>query len=232
MKFGTLSNVCMMPGKSYCFVICIDELNAVNIYNETHGKCHLGQNDTVIYLTYCENVPMVNRTMDEQQSLPPGLIIIENFITSDEEDMLINLIKWKNDDDDENESGNSVLKHRQVNHFGYEFRYDTNNVDINQPLIDEPIPNECDFLWDRLRSQHSQFCETTSPHQLTINKYEPGQGDKKIWLNTHRTFSNIFNFEFLFLFSFWGFKTPFRYPIACGHTQCIYIANHFTIIGQ
>lgn len=174
----------MQPGKSYCFVICTDELEATNIYNKTHGKSHLGQNDTVIYLSYCENIPMAaNQLMNDvrQQILPPGLIVIENFITSDEEDILINLIKWKNGDDDDEFGGNSMLKHRQVKHFGYEFRYDTNNVDLNQPLIDEPIPNECDFLWDRLRDQHSQFFETTpsSPHQLTVNKYEPGQG--KLW---------------------------------------------------
>lgn len=45
----------MMPGKSYCFAVCTDEASAVNIYNETHGKSRLGQNDTVIYLSYCEN---------------------------------------------------------------------------------------------------------------------------------------------------------------------------------
>lgn len=118
-------------------------------------------------------VPMANQ-MDIQQSLPPGLKIIENFITSDEEEMLVNLIEWTQCD--EQQQSNAVLKHRQVKHFGYEFRYDTNDVDANKPLIDEPIPSSCDFLWDRLRHQYAQFHEENSPHQLTVNKYEPGQG--------------------------------------------------------
>lgn len=214
----------MLPGKSYCFVICSDTLNAVNIYNETHGKCLLGQNETVIYLSYCENVPMANRTMDDdeqQPTLPPGLIVIENFITSAEENMLIDLIEWKNDDE---ECGNAVLKHRQVKHFGYEFRYDTNNVDVNQPLIDEPIPKECDFLWSRLRDKHPPFCETTPPHQVTVNKYEPGQGNH-IYIHVLAIVPN-------FAASLWYDLWLLRYSVACGHTQCLYTANNVTVVGQ
>lgn len=172
-------------------------------------------------------VPMANR-MEEtvQQSLPPGLIIIENFITSDEEGMLINLIKWTKCDDEE--QCNAVLKHRQVKHFGYEFRYDTNNVDVNKPLIDEPIPAECDFLWDRLRSQHIQLHET-SPHQLTVNKYEPGQG--KNIPHTLRYTEYILLGVLLNILLF-VFFLAFRYPITCGYTQCIYGSNHFALIGR
>lgn len=53
-KYGTLSNICLLPGKSYCFVVCADETSAVNIFNGTHGKSLLGQNETVIYLSYCD----------------------------------------------------------------------------------------------------------------------------------------------------------------------------------
>lgn len=126
-----------------------------------------------IFLT----VPMKNQ-MDSQQSLPPGLTIIENFVTPDEEELLINSIEWTQQCNEQQQlqQVNAILKHRQVKHFGYEFRYDVNNVDVDKPLTEEPIPNECDFLWDRLRGKHSHFHEMTPPHQLTVNKYEPGQG--------------------------------------------------------
>lgn len=104
---------------------------------------------------------------------PPGLIIIENFITPDEEDMLINLIECTQLAEQQSDA---ALKHRHVKHFGYEFRYDTNNVDVNEPLTNQPIPNECDFLWHRLREQNTPFHVATSPQQLTVNRYEPGQG--------------------------------------------------------
>lgn len=86
--------------------------------------------------------------------------------------MLINMIEWRQND----EQTNSVLKHRQVEHFGYEFKYDTNNIDISQPLVDKKIPEKCDFLWEKLRNQRSNGVLNEYPHQLTVNKYEPGQG--------------------------------------------------------
>lgn len=84
----------------------------------------------------------------------------------------MNLIEWNQNDD----QINSVLKHRQVKHFGYEFRYDTNNVDVDKPLVNEKMPEKCDFLWDRLRDKQINDVFNESPHQLTVNKYEPGQG--------------------------------------------------------
>lgn len=70
----------------------------------------------------------------------------------------------------------NTLKHRIVKHFGYEFLYGTNNVDVSKPL-DLKIPNECDVLWPRLRARVPELDSPTShPDQLTINVYQPGQG--------------------------------------------------------
>lgn len=66
------------------------------------------------------------------------------------------------------------MKHRQVYHFGYEFNYDTNNVNPDRPL-DNPIPQECNDLWPRLRSSIPSL-SFEEPNQITVNKYEPGQG--------------------------------------------------------
>lgn len=105
--------------------------------------------------------------------LPPGLIVVEDFITEAEEQQLIDLIEWDNG----NALADSVLKHRQVKHFGYEFRYDTNNVDADRPLVDAQIPSECDFLWSRSMDSMALSQLDGRPHQLTVNKYEPGQGN-------------------------------------------------------
>lgn len=107
-----------------------------------------------------------------QQPLPPGLLIVENFVSAEEEEELINLIEWNQSE----EQKNTVLKHRQVKHFGYEFRYDINNVDVDKPLVDAPIPRKCDFLYQRLHDKQINDVFNESPHQLTVNKYEPGQG--------------------------------------------------------
>lgn len=66
------------------------------------------------------------------------------------------------------------MKHRQVCHYGYEFKYATNNVDATQPL-EKQIPDECNNLWPRLNSLMPTLSFQT-PNQITVNKYEPGQG--------------------------------------------------------
>ena len=64
------------------------------------------------------------------------------------------------------------LKHRRVKHYGYEFLYGTNNVDVYCPL-NCGIPAVCDSLIDQLISDGHL---TAKPDQLTVNSYQPGQG--------------------------------------------------------
>lgn len=94
---------------------------------------------------------------------PEGLHLIDNFITETEERELLKLFDWIEE---------SNLKNRQVKHYGYEFRYGSNDVDLDNPLI-EKIPPECDALWERLKGHGIDF---RIPDQLTVNKYIPGQG--------------------------------------------------------
>lgn len=66
------------------------------------------------------------------------------------------------------------MKHRSVRHFGYEFKYTTNNVDPDSPL-QGGIPLEYDAFIMKL--VHDGYLPATRrPDQLTVNKYEPGQG--------------------------------------------------------
>lgn len=69
----------------------------------------------------------------------------------------------------------TLLKHRQVKHFGFEFLYGTNNVDVNCPL-DQKIPEECNVIWEKLKEYKINGIHEKHPDQLTVNKYEPGQG--------------------------------------------------------
>lgn len=61
-----------------------------------------------------------------------------------------------------------------VKHYGYEFLYESNNVNANKPLS-EKIPPECQVLWPRLRQMLPDLI-FSEPNQLTVNKYAPGQG--------------------------------------------------------
>ncbi|KAI5212058.1 Tho Complex Subunit 3 [Manis pentadactyla] len=66
------------------------------------------------------------------QALPPGLMVVEEIVSSDDEKMLLESINWSEDTDYQNVQ--KSLKHRRVKHFGYEFHYENNNVDKDKPL--------------------------------------------------------------------------------------------------
>ena len=71
-----------------------------------------------------------------------------------------------------------TLKLRTVKHFGYEFLYGRNTVDISRPLP-EGIPALCTPILKRITS--SQLVDHT-PDQLTVNVYKPGEGKCRIFV--------------------------------------------------
>lgn len=92
----------------------------------------------------------------------PGLFLIPNFITKDEEQKLltfINSCKW--------EKG---PRNREVQQFGYKYNYTSKNSSMEQ--IDK-IPKEYDFIIEKLM-ETKVFTE--KPDQCINNKYVPGQG--------------------------------------------------------
>lgn len=52
---GSVADVIMVPGKSYCFVRCAERELSRQVYEGLHGKSKLGQNDGVLYLSYCND---------------------------------------------------------------------------------------------------------------------------------------------------------------------------------
>ena len=117
------------------------------------------------YQVFYNIFPVPNTEIICPHENPKGLLLLDNFISIEEEKQFLKLFDWNP------ESNN--LKNRQVKHFGYEFRYGSNDVDLNSPLI-EKIPEECDVLWKRLKEQG---LDVGIPDQLTVNKYCPGQGN-------------------------------------------------------
>lgn len=66
----------------------------------------------------------------------------------------------------------AYLKLRRVKHYGYEFMYGSNNVDINKPLPGG-LPAVCGPL---LRRIVGDGLVSSIPDQLTVNEYLPGAG--------------------------------------------------------
>ncbi|EDW01655.1 alkylated DNA repair protein alkB homolog 8 [Drosophila grimshawi] len=167
---GQVSQVLMLPSKSYCFISCATLTDAQRVFEGMHNVATIGQLGAVAYLSYVLQLPREIEENGWQKPLPNGLLLLCNFITEAEEALLLQAIAI---DDAGAACTEDTLKHRHVKHFGYEFLYGSNNVDAAQPL-EQPIPAACDFLWQRLDS--TKISGTFLPDQLTVNEYEPGQG--------------------------------------------------------
>lgn len=179
-KCGLVEALLMPPNKPYSFVRYRTIEESQNAYMSLNGKeivDDLGQK-VILYLNFVEKVQWKEL---ELQTLPPGLTVVEEIISSEEEKMLLEIINWT--DDIDNQNFQKSLKHRRVKHFGYEFHYENNNVDKDKPLP-EGLPDICDsFLEKWLAEGYIKH----KPDQLTVNQYEPGQGIPA-HIDTHSAF--------------------------------------------
>ncbi|XP_043928540.1 alkylated DNA repair protein alkB homolog 8 [Protopterus annectens] len=180
---GNVKALLMPPDKPYAFVTYETVEEAMVAYNTLNG-CNLESEELkqniFLYLSYVEKV---HYKEDTCQTLPPGLIVVEDFVSPNCEEKLLSSIDW--DFGTDNESAQKSLKHRKVKHYGYEFRYDNNNIDKDKPLpgglpeVCSEVLNKClEYGYIRLK-----------PDQLTINQYEPGQGIPP-HIDTHSAFED------------------------------------------
>ena len=222
---GYLKQLYLPSGKDYAFVTftstiiasqCLVSLNGVCIVEVCRSNESLLQSlppallhgpPVHLYMSYVNKIPssilgcgMPKRT--ECSQLPPGLILLEDFVSIQEEDQLLKFFSFEsetkqtlqpnrtthgivsaNDEPQQTaivvkrtEGGCSppkaTLKHRQVMHFGYEFLYGSNLVDPNNPLPGR-LPAITHPLLDRMMEQG---LITHHPDQLTVNRYNPGAG--------------------------------------------------------
>ncbi|XP_054719529.1 alkylated DNA repair protein alkB homolog 8-like isoform X2 [Uloborus diversus] len=175
-QHGLVKDVIMLPGKPYAFVTLstIEEAEkAMDLFQGRHLRS--GQ---VLYMAYVDTND-VPKHVSFEKSWPQGLTLIEDFVTEEEESSLISAITF----DDVND--NTVLKHRKVKHYGFEFIYGSNNVDKNKAL-DEKIPAKC---MPHLEKLVALGYISKVPDQLTVNYYAPGQGIPP-HVDTHSAFED------------------------------------------
>ncbi|XP_063492550.1 alkylated DNA repair protein alkB homolog 8 isoform X4 [Symphalangus syndactylus] len=186
-KCGLVDALLMPPNKPYSFARYRTTEESKRAYVTLNGKevvDDLGQK-IILYLNFVEKVWFSIAQWKElrPQALPPGLMVVEEIISSSEEKMLLESVDWTEDTD--NQNSQKSLKHRRVKHFGYEFHYENNNVDKDKPLPGG-LPDICDsFLEKWLREGYIKH----KPDQMTINQYEPGQGIPA-HIDTHSAFED------------------------------------------
>ncbi|XP_073518293.1 tRNA (carboxymethyluridine(34)-5-O)-methyltransferase ALKBH8 isoform X2 [Phyllobates terribilis] len=177
---GMVESLVMPPNKPYSFVTFSSLEAAISAYSSLSGQDILfvdTEQKITLYLSFVDKVEV---KATSPPALPPGLLIVEDFVSPEEELTLLDNIHWETEN-----THQKSLKHRRVKHYGYEFRYDNNNVDKDQPLP-EGLPAFCKTLLGRCL--HQGLIKNI-PDQLTINQYEPGQGIPP-HIDTHSAFED------------------------------------------
>lgn len=171
----------MPPGKDYAFATFSSVGEAEKVVESLNGVCVQEVSGAVdllppclmegpslhLYLSYVSAIPeqLVEGVPTSSPPLPSGLFLLENFISPPEEEELLAFL-------DPAHTSHAHMKHRQVLHYGYEFNYDTNHVDLNSPLPGE-FPPLIQHMISRIASSgHVHH----TPDQLTVNCYPPGAG--------------------------------------------------------
>ena len=205
--FATFSSVAQAEVK-------VKALNGVciqTIPNTAHLPAYLINGPPLhLYFSFVTAIPECVTTPTAPHPLPPGLVLVHDFITTAEEDELLTFLSTTHERP-------SHLKHRHVFHYGYQFNYDTNNVDPGAPL-----PGGFPLLIQQLVSKMvSSGHVQDTPDQVTVNCYPPGAGE---WMRRHRCCSGDRGHVYVFsLIS--GFDQPLKVPIVFtlkgGHVRCL-----------
>jgi alkylated DNA repair protein alkB family protein 8 len=124
-----------------------------------------------------ENVPRrIDR--DTLAKACPGLRLVEDFLSEDEEAALLNQL-------DEEGSWDDRLS-RRVQHYGYEFDYQSRKALAGHPMI--PFPALAQRTLQRIADE---LCpDAVNLNQLTVNEYLPGQGISA-HIDTHSCFGDM-----------------------------------------
>ncbi|XP_029027315.1 alkylated DNA repair protein alkB homolog 8 [Betta splendens] len=180
-EMGEVETLVMPPHKPYAFATYSLEECAQKAHIHLNGKkLQSGENSVTLYLSYVNSVPCEEEV---SLSLPEGLVLLEDFVSPEEEALLLSAIEWSSTNDEV--TVQKAMKHRRVKHYGFEFRYDNNNVDKDKPLPGG-LPVECLPVLERcVKDGHI----VTMPDQLTVNQYESGQGIPP-HVDTHSAFED------------------------------------------
>nr|XP_046172110.1 alkylated DNA repair protein alkB homolog 8 [Oncorhynchus gorbuscha] len=180
-EVGEIEILLMPPHKPYALVTYRSEVSAQRGHALNGRQLQRGDQIVTLYLSY---VNTVDSELWGCVDLPPGLVLVEEFVSPEEEALLLDAIDWTSHDEDV--TVQKVLKHRRVKHFGYEFRYDNNNVDKDKPLPGG-LPQVCVPVLERcVRDRHTEVM----PDQLTVNQYQSGQGIPP-HVDTHSAFEDL-----------------------------------------
>ena len=142
---GEVESFNVVPGKSYVIVNYVSLKSSEDAYNSlqsTEIEKSDGGPKATLYFYYlslnCSGGKAI-KTLQDAQRAPEGLCVVEDFITEDEEEELIRKIERDIEEQADNKVQEELKPCRGV-HYGYKFRYGSNDVDLEDPLAEEGMP--------------------------------------------------------------------------------------------
>lgn len=174
-QFGTILDVVSSSAKSYALAMFSNASSAYKCYENLQGYIFNKSAASVIvlYVFFLKSTSWPSTSISKFiDDLPSGLIKLDDFVTPEEEEYLLQNIET----DILNDSVQYVcesLKQRTVLHYGYQFRYGSNDVDYSTPINNGILPNYLESVLNKLM-RTDKF--VLRPDQITINKYNPGDG--------------------------------------------------------
>ena len=128
------------------------------------------QPEKVLYLAYLDKMPDEESTeilrRRWQSPWPEGLVLVDDFLSQEEALGWMESVAGSMETPEE-----EGMKLRKVCHFGYNFNYDINNIDL-EDLSAQPFPR----IWSSAleRAVADGYLEEM-PDQCTVNRYLPGR---------------------------------------------------------
>ena len=214
----TVEAITIIPGNNYGLVVLGSAQESQTILKslmDTNATIY--EKRTLVF--FCTNLAKDQMRKQEVVDFPeasiaktgslPGLYVFDEFITEEESQVLVKAL----------DAGNwQKLLNRRVQHFGFEFKYGTNDVDVDnsigkmpdfltflQPRISQILRGmklNADFevtgytpVDDAAMEEESKDEDVYSKYgdfdQLTVNDYMPGQGIPP-HVDTHSPFQEVF----------------------------------------
>lgn len=182
-RFGPLEDpyVEMIEGKRFCFVIFCNVSDAIKARDELRDQPieNLSGTNKVI-IKYAKEyefhpVPESEPSIKHNEVSIPGLVFIEDFLTEDEEQVLLEGLCI------ESNPTWMLALNRRVQHYGFSFNYRTLLLDYTAETPPFPSDVTCNGFLEKLQcvsgGVSSSFGDSDHPiNQITVNEYLPGQG--------------------------------------------------------
>ncbi|KAF8022161.1 hypothetical protein BT93_G2338 [Corymbia citriodora subsp. variegata] len=188
-RFGPVKGVFAADESGARVVVCFDgEVSARAALEALNGRPCADLGGRSLHVRYSVERPACQANVNDSLQVCthaseleiPGLYLLHDFISLGEEKELLAAV--------DDRPWNSLAK-RRVQHYGYEFRYDTRNVDANRHMGE--LPSFVSFILERISSFPGLPCASNSSlDQLTVNEYPVGVGLSP-HIDTHSAFEDL-----------------------------------------